>query len=158
MMASSMIAFALLAIATVAAYASTRTTTKAPAPRPLAPTAARPPLVFQVNPTTLTPSVQPNILILGQNFTDNTVVEVGGHPATTIEADAYHLLVQLPSGLRDGTYQIVVASPAGTVTATDPLVVKDADGGINQTTLLAGAVFVVLLVLVMRLARTPSLS
>jgi hypothetical protein len=110
----SMIAFALIAITITAAEASTRPVSKAPAPRPLP--AARAPQVFQVNPTTLTPSVQPNILILGQNFTDNTVVEVGGHAATTLESDAYHLLVQLPSGLHNGTYQVVVASPAGTVT------------------------------------------
>jgi hypothetical protein len=44
------------------------------------------------------------------------------------------------------------------VTAGDPLVVKDADNGINQTTMFAGAAFVVLLVLVMRMARTPSLG
>src|SRR5918912_70623 len=109
LIAGSTLAFALLTIGMVGADASTRPVAKAPAPRPQA--AVRAPQVFQVNPTTLTPSVQPNILILGQNFTDNTVVEVGGHTATTIEADPYHLLVQLPSGLHNGTYEVVVASP-----------------------------------------------
>ena len=55
------------------------------------------PLVFQVNPAKVNPTTQTNIVIIGQHLSATTKVQVGGHPATTVEApDPQTLLVKLP--------------------------------------------------------------
>src|SRR5256885_9917798 len=52
--------------------------------------------IYQVNPTKVNPTVQPNIMILGQHLTPASTVQVGGRAATTVQApDTYHLLVKL---------------------------------------------------------------
>src|SRR5438270_13841822 len=120
--------------------------------------ASKKPEIFQVSPTKVNPTTQPNIMILGQYLTATSTVEVGGRPATTVQApDANHLLVKLPDNLSQGSYEVQVTNEAGSAVATDPLVV---DGVAQLSTLqyAAGAGFLVFLVLVMRLARTPGLS
>lgn len=138
----------------VAAEASSKPTAAKPAtPARLAPQ------IFQVTPVKVVLRLQPNIMILGQNLTATTRVEVGARPAETLDAsDSYHLLVKLPADLPVGSYLIRVTNEAGTVTADDRLQI---DGGgpelSNMTFLLVGG-FLALFVLVMRLARTPSFA
>lgn len=114
------------------------------------------PLIFQINPAKVNPTVQPEVMILGQYLTPASTVQVGGRPATTVEVpDANHLLVRLPDNLSQGTYLVAVRNEAGTTIASDPLVV-DNSGQQPKTMnylLIGGALL--LLVLVMRLARTP---
>jgi hypothetical protein len=77
----------LLALAlTLPAYAATKPSKPArpAAPAPAKPTAILPPLIFQLNPVKVNPSVLPNIMILGQHLTPATTVQVGGRPATTV--------------------------------------------------------------------------
>ena len=85
--------------------------------------------------------------------------QVGGRPATTVQApDTYHLLIKLPDNLSQGSYSVAVTNEGGTATATDELVV-DASGTQPSTMLmLVGGGILILLVLVMRLARTPGLA
>ncbi len=116
------------------------------------------PQIFQVSPVRVNPRLQPNIMILGQNLTPTTQVEIGSHAAQTVDAsDGYHLLAKLPPDLPQGSYSIQVSNEAGTVTADDRLVVDGGEGPSNMA-FLAGGAFLVLFVLVMRLARTPSLA
>ena len=115
------------------------------------------PLIIQVNPAKVNPTMQPNIMILGQHLTPASTVQVGGRPATTVEApDQNHLLVKLPDNLSQGTYVIEVRNEAGTAVASDPLVV---DGSVGQQPMtmkyIAIGGFLALLVLVMRMARMP---
>jgi hypothetical protein len=152
-----------LALTSLPAYAAT----KRPTPTPRV-TAARPikaapislaPQIYQLSPIKVNPTVQPTIMILGQHLTAATTVQVGGRPATTVQApDAYHLLVKLPDNLSQGSYLVQVTNEAGTALASDELVVDDPGYQPNTLTMLAGGGFLILLVLVMRLARTPGLA
>ncbi len=150
-----------LGFAAVPALASTRSI---PAPKPLPPVAAphaasRPPEVFQVNPTKVNPTVQPNIMIVGQFLTPATRVQFGTRLATTIQVpDPNHLLVKLPDNLAGGTYPIEVTNEAGSVVASDSLVVDNTGDQPSTLTYLMGGGFLLFLVLVMRLARTPGIS
>ena len=151
-----------LALTSVPAYAAT---TRPPTPpKPTLPAQVKkaivlPPQIYQVNPTKVNPTVQPNIMILGQHLTPASTVQVGGRAATTVQApDTYHLLVKLPENLAQGSYSIEVTNEAGTAKATDELVVDDPGFQPSTMTMLAGGGFLVLLVLVMRLARTPGLA
>lgn len=154
--------FVALTLASVPAYAATKKPTATAKPTPAGQAkkaAAAPPEIYQVNPTKVNPTTQPNIMILGQHLTPTSTVEVGGRPATTVQApDPNHLLVKLPDDLGQGSYQIEVTNEAGTAVADTPLQV---DGGGAQFSTLqyaAGGGFLVFLVLVLRLARTPGLS
>lgn len=151
----------MLAVASMPAYAATR---KPAVPKPTPPGQAKKapvlaPEIYQVNPAKVNPSVQPNIMILGQHLTPTTTVVVGGRNATTVQApDANHLLVKLPDNLSHGSYMIEVTNDAGTAVASDPLVVEDTAGQLSTLQMLAIGGGLLLLVLLMRLARTPSLS
>jgi hypothetical protein len=153
-----------LAIATVPANASTKRVTPTPRPTPKAtpaPVTKRPallpPEIYELNPTKVDPTVQPNVMIMGQHMTPATTVAVGGRPAQTVQVpDTNHVLIKLPDNLSSGTYTVEVTNEAGTAVASDALVV---DGGTQISTLqyaVAGG-FLIMLVLVMRLARTPGL-
>ncbi len=150
-----------LAITVLPAYA----TGKQPAPtaRPAAPVQVKagvlPPQIYQVTPAKVNPTLQPNIMILGQHLTPASTVQVGGRPATTVQAsDTYHMLVKLPDNLAQGSYSIEVTNEAGTATASDQLVVDDPGTRPSNMTMLVGGGILVLLVLLMRLARTPGLA
>jgi hypothetical protein len=148
-----------LALTTMPVQASTRAKPKPTAPPQVkkAP-ALLPPQIYQVNPQRVNPTVQPNIMILGQYMTPKTTVQVGGHPATTVQVpDPNHLLVKLPEDLSQGSYPIAVTNEAGTATASDELVIDQTPAQSNLL-YLAGGGFLLLLILVMRLARTPSLA
>src|ERR1700736_5232963 len=151
-----------LALSSLPAYAASKR--PMPSPRAAVPTQvrARPamaPEIYQLSPIKVNPTVQPNIMILGQHLTAPSVVQVGGRPATTVQApDANHLLVKLPDNLSQGTYSVEVTNEAGTAMATDELVVEDSGAVPSTMTMLAGGGFLILLVLVMRLARTPGLA
>lgn len=155
----------LLALGFTAAPVLASTARTAPTPRPLPPvaapraTAVRLPEVYQVNPSTVNPTVQPNIMIVGQFLTPATRVQVGTRLATTVQVpDANHMLVKLPDNLSRGTYAIEVTNEAGSVMASDSLVVDNTgDQPSNLTYLVCGG-FIAFLLLVMRLARTPGLS
>lgn len=139
------------------------TTRPAPTPKPVLPPqasrATAAPMIFQINPAKVNPTVQPNIMILGQHLTPTSTVQVGGIAATTVQVpDQNHLLVKLPDNLSKGTYVIEVRNEAGTAIADDPLVVDNSDGQPATMKYLAIGGFVVLIVLVMRLARTPGLA
>jgi len=154
----------LICLALGATPALAATKAKPSLPRPTPPgqarkVAAMPPLVFQVNPVKVNPAQQPNILIIGQHLSATTTVQVGGHPATTIEApDAQTLRVKVPLDLANGSYAVAVTNEAGTAMADDQLVIDDSGSGPNNMTTMAGAGFLILLVIVMRLARTPGLA
>ena len=151
------IAFVGLAWSSAPALAATKT--KASPPALARKAALLPPLIFQVNPAKLNPSKQPNIVIIGQHLSATSTVQVGGRPATTIESpDAQTLLVKLPDDLTRGSYQVAVSNEAGTVVADDQLVVDDSGTGPSTLTMVAGGGFLLLFLLVMRLARTPGLG
>ncbi|TMC27658.1 MAG: hypothetical protein E6I84_07685 [Chloroflexi bacterium] len=161
-LAGGVLTLLALGLTAAPALAGTRS---ASAPKALPPVAAprvsgvRPPEVFQVNPTKVNPTVQPNIMIVGQFLTPATTVQVGTRPATTVQVpDANHLLVKLPDHLSGGTYQIEVTNEAGSVMANDSLVVDNTGDQPSTLTYLMGGGFLAFLVLVMRLARTPGLS
>jgi hypothetical protein len=117
------------------------------------------PQIYQLSPLKVNPTVQPNIMILGQHLTPATTVQVGGRPATTVQVpDANHLLMKLPENLTQGTYLVAVTNEAGTTTATDALVIDDSGSQPSSLMMLVGGGFLLLLVLVMRLARTPGLA
>ncbi len=152
-----------LAVTCLPAYAATKRSVPAATPKPAAPIQARPavlpPQIYQVTPVKVNPTIQPNIMILGQHLTPTSTVQVGGRPATTVQAsDTYHLLVKLPDNLAQGSYSIEVTNEAGTATASDQLVVDDPGSRPSNTLLLTGGGLLLLLVLVMRLARTPGLT
>ena len=155
---ATVLAFALT---TAPAHATTRRTpTAKPTPAPQvrkAPTIL-PPQIYQLNPLKVNPTVQPNIMIFGQGVTPATTAQVGGRPATTVQVpDANHLLVKLPENLSQGSYLVEVTNEAGTATASEALVVDESPAPSNMMYLMGGG-FLVLLVLVMRLARTPSFA
>ena len=133
------------------------------APRPAAlPTPVRtatlPPQIYQVSPLKVNPTIQPNIMILGQHLTPGSNVHVGGRPATTVQApDSYHLLVKLPDNLSQGSYWVEVTNEAGTAMASEELVVDDGSRPSTMMMLVGGGVLLLLL-LVIRLARTPGLA
>lgn len=141
-------------------------TRPAPTPQPVrqaqAPHAERAtaaPMIFQINPAKVNPTVQPNIMILGQHLTPSSTVQVGGMPATTVQVpDQNHLLVKLPDNLSKGSYVIEVRNEAGSAVASDPLVVDNSDGQPATMKYLMVGGFLVLIVLVMRMARTPGLA
>ena len=143
------------------AYAATRKPTPTPRATPAAAPVKKslPPQIYQLNPTKVNPTVQPNIMILRQYLTPASTVEVGGRPATTVQVpDPNHLLVKLPDNLAHGSYTVEVRNEAGTAVASDPLVIDDS--GSQPSSLqyfVIGGAFL-LLVLVMRLARTPMLA
>ena len=112
------------------------------------------PQIFEVNPTRISRSQASNIMLIGQNLTPTTKVLIGTHPATTVEADGFHLLAAVPEDLSTGTYPIAVENAGGAATADSPLVVVP-DSTIDKTTMLIGGGFLVLMALVMRLARSP---
>jgi hypothetical protein len=160
--AGGLLTLLALGFGAVPALAGTR---PIPAPKSLPPVAAqhvpatRAPEVFQVNPTKVNPSLQPNIMIVGQFLTPTTRVQVGSRLATTVQVpDPNHLLVKLPDNLSGGTYPIQVTNEAGTVMASDSLVVDSAGDQPTTLTYLIGGGFFGFLVLIMRLARTPGLS
>src|ERR1700682_1014734 len=126
---------------------------------PSKPAAILPPQIFQLNPVKVNPTVLPNIMILGQYLTPATTVQVGGRPATTMEVpDANHLLMKLPENMSQGSYLVAVTNEGGTTTASDQLVIDDTGTHPSTLVMLMGAGFLLLLVLVMRLARTPGLA
>src|SRR6266851_1227780 len=136
------------------AYAATK-----PAATPVRATAALAPQIYQLSPLKVNPTIQPNIMILGQHLTPGSNVHVGGLPATTVQApDSYHLLVKLPDNLAQGSYWVEVTNEAGTAMSTDRLVVDDSGTVPSTTLMLIGGGVLVLLFLVMRLARTPGLA
>jgi hypothetical protein len=150
-----------LAVTSLPAYAATKQ--PVPTVKPVAPvqvkTTVLPPQIYQVTPAKVNPTVQPNIMILGQHLTPASTVQVGGRPATTVQAsDTYHMLVKLPDNLTQGSYSIEVTNEAGTATASDELVVDDPGLQPSNMLLLTGGGLLVLLVLMMRLARTPGLA
>jgi len=150
-----------LALTSLPAYAAVKR--PAPTPKPAAPvpvkTALLPPQIYQVTPAKVNPTIQPNIMILGQHLTAASTVQVGGRPAITVQAtDTYHMLVKLPDNLAQGSYSIEVTNEAGTATASDQLVVDDPGFQPSNMMYLGGAGILILLVLVMRLARTPGLA
>jgi hypothetical protein len=117
------------------------------------------PTVYHLSPSRINLHLQPNVMILGQNLTPDTLVAVGGRLATTLDGtDPNHLLVKLPGDLPTGTYQVEVKNHAGMTTAAESLVVEEPELVLNRKTMLLGAGFLALLMLVMRLARTPSLA
>jgi hypothetical protein len=131
-----------------------------PAPRvATSPAAKRPaplqrPQIFEVNPTRVSRSHASNIMLVGQNLTPATRVLIGTHPATTVEADGFHLLASVPDDLSTGTYPIAVENDGGAATADSQLVVEP-DSSLDKTTMLIGGGFLALMALVMRLARSP---
>lgn len=150
-----------LALSSLPAYAVTN---QSPAPAKPVPNQVKkaggvlPPQIYQVNPLKVNPTVQPNIMILGQHLTPATVVQVGGRAATTVQVpDANHLLVKLPDNLSQGTYSIQVTNEAGSAMASDELTVDDSTQPSTLMYLIGGGVLI-LSVLVMRLARTPGLA
>jgi len=158
--AGGLATLAALAVSSLSAYAATKQPAPTARPTPASQvkkTAVLPPTIYQVNPIKVNPTLQPNIMILGQHLTPASTVQVGGRPATTVQAsDTYHLLVKLPDNLSQGSYSIAVTNEAGTAIASDELVVDDSGSGPSNLLLLSSGAFLVLLVLVMRLARTPS--
>jgi hypothetical protein len=143
------------------AYAATKPAATRPAalPTPARATAVLPPQIYQLSPLKVNPTVQPNIMILGQHLTPGSNVHVGGLAATTVQApDTYHLLVKLPDNLSQGSYWVEVTNEAGTTMASDKLVVDDSGTVPSTTLMLVGGGVLVLLLLVMRLARTPGLA
>jgi IPT/TIG domain len=159
LVASGVAGVLALALTTLPVHAGTRAQ-----PKPTPPAQAKkvpallPPQIYQVNPQRVNPTVQPNIMILGQYMTPKTTVQVGGHPATTVQVpDTNHLLVKLPEDLSQGSYTVAVTNEAGTATATDELVVDQTPAQSNLLYLVGGGCLL-LLFLVMRLARTPSLA
>ena len=152
----------VIALALASAPVDAASTKTAPTPKPTPPglvKKAGPPEIFQVSPTKVNPTTQPNIMILGQYLTPTSTVEVGGRPATTVQApDPNHLLVKLPDNLSQGSYEVQVTNEAGSAVATDPLVVDGAAAQLSTLQYAAGGGFLLFLVLVMRLARTPGLS
>jgi hypothetical protein len=155
-----------LALTSLPAHAGTKPAAKPAAPtRPAAmPTPVRAvgvllPQIYQLNPIKVNPTVLPNIMIVGQHLTPATTVQVGGRPATTVQVpDANHLLMKLPENLSQGSYLVAVTNEAGTTTSSDELVIDDPGLHLSTMTMLAGGGFLLLLVLVMRLARTPGLA
>src|SRR2546421_10042160 len=162
LLASGLATVLAFALTTAPAQASTRRATPTAKPTPAvqvkkAP-AILPPQIYQLNPLKVNPTVQPNIMILGQYMTPATTAHVGGRPATTVQVpDTNHLLVKLPENLSQGSYLVEVTNEAGTATATEALVVDESPAPSNMMYLMGGG-FLVLLVLVMRLARTPSFA
>ena len=65
--------------------------------------------------------------------------------------------MKLPDNLSQGSYVVEVTNEAGTAIASDALVVDESPGPSNMMYLMGGG-FLVLLVLVMRMARTPSFA
>jgi hypothetical protein len=118
------------------------------------PAALQRPQIFEVNPTRISRSQTSNIMLIGQNLTPTTKVMIGSHPATTVEADGFHLLAAVPEDLSTGTYAIAVENAGGAATADSQLVVVP-DSTIDKTTMLIGGGFLTLMALVMRLARSP---
>jgi len=160
--AAGLASLTALVLMTVPAMAATRPTAPARPTTPPAParaTAALPPEIFQLNPVKVNPAVLPNIMILGQHLTPATTVQVGGRPATTVQVpDANHLLMKLPENLAQGSYSVAVTNEAGTALASDQLVIDDTGTQPSTLTMLVGGGFLLLLMLVMRLARTPGLA
>ncbi len=153
-----------LAVTGMPVLAASKTTKPKPVP-PTPPAVARklaaalPPQVFLVNPVRVNPTKQPNIIITGQHLSVRTTVHVGGRPATTIESpDPQTLLVQLPTDLTKGSYAVSVTNEAGTTVADEQLVVDDSGTAPSTLTTVAGAGFLLLFLLVARLARTPGLG
>src|SRR5260370_1289798 len=128
-------------------------------PAPLRTTGVLPPQIYQLNPAKVNPTVLPNVMIVGQHLTPATTVQVGGRAATTVQVpDANHLLMKLPENLSQGSYPVSVTNEAGTAMSSDQLVIDDPGLHPSTMTMLAGGGVLILLVLVMRLARTPGLA
>jgi hypothetical protein len=150
-----------LAVTSLPAYAAIKR--PAPTAQPVAAVpvkkAVLPPQIYQVTPAKVNPTTQPNIMILGQHLTPASTVQVGGRPATTVQAsDSYHMLVKLPDNLAQGSYSIEVTNEGGTTTASDQLVVDDPGFQPSNMLMLTGGGILLLFVLLMRLARTPGLA
>src|SRR5947199_10073501 len=100
LLASGLASVLVRALTTAPAYAATRRTpTAKPTPAVQvrkAPTIL-PPQIYQLTPLKLNPTVQPNIMILGQYMTPATTAHVGGRPAPTAQMpDANHPPVTPP--------------------------------------------------------------
>ena len=155
---ASLSALVLISLPAMAATKPAAPARPATPPAPLKATAALP-QIYQLSPLKVNPTVQPNIMILGQHLTPATTVQVGGRPATTVQVpDANHLLMKLPENLTQGTYLVAVTNEAGTTMATDALVIDDSGSQPSTLMMLVGGGVLLLLVLVMRLARTPGLA
>jgi hypothetical protein len=161
LVAGGLVTLLAIVLTTLPAYAATKRGTT---PKPTPPGQAKkagllPPQIYQVNPIKVNPTVQPNIMILGQHLTPASIVEVGGRAAVTVQApDSYHLLVKLPDNLSQGSYTVEVTNEAGSTMATDELVVDESGSQPTTMLMLVGGGLLLLLVLVMRLARTPGLA
>jgi hypothetical protein len=156
---ATLVALALTSLPAYAASKKPTATARPVVPAPKKAPVALAPQIYQLSPIKVNPTVQPNIMILGQHLTAATTVQVGGRPATTVQApDAYHLLVKLPDNLSQGSYWVEVTNEAGTAMSTDELVVDASGSQPSNLQMLAGGGLLILLVLVMRLARTPGLA
>jgi hypothetical protein len=158
--AGGLASLAALVLLSVPVMAATRPAPARPAtpPAPVMATAALP-QIYQLSPLKVNPTVQPNIMILGQHLTPATTVQVGGRPATTVQVpDANHLLMKLPENLTQGSYSVAVTNEAGTTMASEALVIDDSGSQPSNLMMLIGGGCLLLLVLVMRLARTPGLA
>src|SRR5947207_15956378 len=112
-----------LALTMVPSQAATRRPTPTPKPTPAllkkAPTVI-PPQIYQLNPLKVNPTVQPNIMILGQSMTPATTVYVSGPPATTVQApDANPLLANPPDNLSQASYVVESTKQAETTKASN---------------------------------------
>ena len=148
-----------LALTSLPAYSATRPVAPPAPPAPTRAAGILPPQIYQLNPVKVNPTVLPNVMIVGQHLTPATTVLVGGRPATTVQVpDANHLLMKLPADLSQGSYPVAVTNEAGTAMASDLLVIDNPGFQPSTMMTLVGGGFLLLLVLVMRLARTPGLA
>src|SRR5207302_9538414 len=103
MAAAGLASLTALVLMTVPAMAATKPAAPARPATPAAParaSAALPPQIYQLNPVKVNPAVLPNIMILRQHLTPATTVQVGGRPASTVQAPALnHLPLQLADNL-----------------------------------------------------------
>lgn len=142
---------AVTILAGVALACMALTAAAADNPRPVPVRGA--PRIFLVSPAKVNLRVQPNIVITGQNLGATTQIQVGGHPATTVEApDANHLLVKLPADLTDGTY-VIQASNGDAVSTADQMLTVQAGSPLDQMNMLLMFGGGVLVLLAARLAR-----
>jgi hypothetical protein len=148
-----------LALTSLPAHAATAPARPAATPAPVRTAGVLPPQIYQLNPAKVNPTVLPNVMIVGQHLTPATTVQVGGRAATTVQVpDANHLLMKLPENLSQGSYPVSVTNEAGTAMSSDELVIDDPGLHPSTMTMLAGGGLLILLVLVMRLARTPGIA
>jgi IPT/TIG domain-containing protein len=144
----------LLATAMLVGFALAGTVTTAGAiDHPTATLLRKTPKIFLVSPTKVNLTIQPNIVLTGQNLAATTRVVIGGRLATTIDApDPNHLMVQVPADLEDGTY-ILQASNGDLSSTADEMLTVQAGTTLDQKTMLIVFGGVLLLLLAARLAK-----